>query len=167
MGPVMSTDKSPSQIKFTGKTDYNDFVDKVIALAQQEIRVFDQQLEKTFNSPARHDALRDFLLANQRNRLRIVVHDASKIERDCPRMLDLLRAFNHAMTIHETRTEAKNVYDLFVIADEVHSVRRFHFNDLRGLYALDDPIEAHTLVERFEEIWEASAPALAPTTIGL
>ena len=49
----------------------------------------------------------------------------------------------------------------------MHSVRRFHFNDLRGLYARDDPIEAHTLAERFEEIWEASGPALAPTTIGL
>ena len=163
----MSNDKSPTQIKFTGKTDYHNFVDEVIALAQNEIRIFDQQLEKAFNSPARQDALRAFLLANRRNRLRIVVHDAARIERDCPRMLELLRAFNHAMTIHETLPEAKNVYDLFVVADEMHSVRRFHFNDLRGLYARDDPIEAHTLVERFEEIWEASAPAAAPTTIGL
>jgi hypothetical protein len=163
----MSNDKSPSQIKFTGKTDYQGFVDEVIALAQHEIRIFDQQLENAFNSPARHDALRGFLLASRRNRLRIVVHDAAKIERDCPRMLELLRSFNHAMAIHETQPEAKNVYDLFVIADEMHSVRRFHFNDLRGLYARDDPIEAHTLVERFEEIWEASAPAIAPTTIGL
>jgi hypothetical protein len=163
----MSTDTSPSQTRFTGKTEYHGFVDDVIGLAQHEIRIFDQQLEKAFNAPARHDALRRFLLSNRKNRLRIVVHDAATIERDCPRMLDLLRAFNHAMAIHETRPEARNVYDLFVIADELHSVRRFHFNDLRGLYARDDPIEAHTLVERFEEIWDASAPAVAPTTIGL
>jgi hypothetical protein len=163
----MSNDKTPSQTKFTGKTEYQDYVDEVIALAQHEIRIFDQQLDKSFNSLDRHDALRDFLLSNRRNRLRIVVHDASRIERVCPRMLELLRAFNHAMVIHETQPEAQNVYDLFVIADELHSVRRFHFNDLRGLYARDDPIEAHTLVERFEEIWEASAPAVAPTTIGL
>jgi hypothetical protein len=163
----MSNDKTPSQTKFTGKTEYQDYVDEVIALAQHEIRIFDQQLDKSFNSLDRHDALRDFLLSNRRNRLRIVVHDASRIERVCPRMLELLRAFNHAMAIHETQPEAQNVYDLFVISDELHSVRRFHFNDLRGLYARDDPIEAHTLVERFEEIWEASAPAVAPTTIGL
>ncbi len=163
----MSNDKSPSQTKFTGNTEYQDYVDEVISLAQYEIRIFDQQLEKAFNSPERYDALRHFLLSSRRNRLRIAVHDASKMERDCPRMLELLRSFNHAMTIHETMPEAKNVYDLFVIADETHSVRRFHFNDLRGLYARDDPIEAHTLVERFEEIWEASAPAVAPTTIGL
>ena len=163
----MSKDKSLDQTKFTGKTEYHDFVDEVIALAQHEIRIFDQQLGKAFNSSARHDALRHFLLSSQRNRLRIVVHNAGKMERDCPRMLELLRTFNHAMAIHETHAEAKNVYDLFVIADELHSVRRFHFNDLRGLYARDDPIEAHTLVERFEEIWEASAPTVAPTTIGL
>jgi hypothetical protein len=38
---------------------------------------------------------------------------------------------------------------------------------MRGLLALDDPIGTHTLAERFEEIWEASSPTVAATTIGL
>jgi hypothetical protein len=35
---------------------------------------------------------------------------------------------------------------------------------LRGL---DDPIGARALIERFEEIWEASSPAVSATTLGL
>lgn len=163
----MSEEKSPVQTNFTGKAEYDEFIGEVIALAQHEIRIFDERLGSAFNSPSRHDALRHFLLSSRRNQLRIVVHNVSTIERDCPRMLELLRTFSHAMAIHETQPQAKSVYDPFLVADESHSVRRFHFDDLRGLYARDDPIEAHTLVERFEEIWEASAPAVTPTTIGL
>lgn len=163
----MSEEKSPLQTNFTGKAEYEEFVDEVITLAQHELRIFDQRLGTAFNSPVRHDALRHFLLSSRLNKLRIVVHNTATIERDCPRMLELLRTFNHAMAIHETQPQAKSVYDPFVVADEAHSVRRFHFDDLRGLYARDDPIEAHTLVERFEEIWEASEATVPPTTIGL
>lgn len=167
MGVVMSEETSPLQTNFTGKVEYEQFIDEVIALVQHELCIFDQRLGPTFNSRARQDALRHFLLSSRRNRLRIVVHDVATIDRDCPRMRELLRTFNHAMGIHETQPQAKSVYDPFVVADESHSVRRFHFDNLRGLYARDDPIEAHTLVERFEEIWEASAPAVMPTTVGL
>ena len=167
MGSHVSEDSAVVKTNFTGRKDFEAYVDEVIALAQHELRVFDQRLEADFNSSARHDALRRFLLASRRNRLRIVVHDVASIERNCPRMMQLLRNFSHAMAIHQTQPQAKGVYDPFVIADEAHSVRRFHFDDLRGLFARNDPIEAHTLVERFEEIWEASTPAVSATTLGL
>ena len=163
----MSEEASPVKTNFTGKVEYEQFVNEVIALAQNELCIFDQVLGPAFNAPARQEALRQFLLSSRRNRLRIVVHDAASIDRSCPRMRELLANFNHAMAIHETQPQAKNVHDPFVVADESHSVRRFHFDNLRGLYARNDPIEAHTLVGRFEEIWEASTPAVAPTTIGL
>lgn len=163
----MSTEPEVVHTNFTGKTEYEEYLDQVIAHAQHDLRVFDHNLESSFNSPARHEALRHFLLASRRNRMRVVVHDASRIERNCPRMVQLLRNFSHAVVLHETQPQAKGIYDPFVVADELHAVRRFHFDDLRGLFTLNDPIEAHTLVERFEEIWEASTPAASVTTLGL
>lgn len=157
----------PDKTNFTSKMQYDGFVDEVITLAQHDVRIFEQRLGTSYNASARHEALRQFLLASRRNRVRIVVHDASTIGRFCPRMEQLMRSFSHAVSIHETQLQAKGVYDPFVVADETHSVRRFHFDDLRGLFAKDDPIEAHTLVERFEEIWEASAPAVTANTLGL
>jgi hypothetical protein len=82
-------------------------------------------------------------------------------------MQQLVRAFSHAVTIHETQQQAKGVYDPFVVADDMHSVRLFHFDTLRGLHAKNDPIEASALVERFEEIWEVSTPAVTANTLGL
>ena len=167
MGPDVTDENLPVKTNFTSNKQYEEFVDEVIALAQHELRIFEKELGLGYNASARHEALRRFLLASRRNRIRIVVHNAASIERNCPRMMQLLRSFSHATAIHETQPQAKSVYDPFVVADELHSVRRFHFNDLRGLFARNDPIEAHTLVERFEEIWEASAPAASASTLGL
>lgn len=163
----MSDEPLAEKTNFTSKLKYEEFADEVIALAKHELRIFEQQLGISYNTSARHDAFRHFLLASRRNTIRIVVHDVATIDRFCPRMKLLLRDFGHAVTIHETQTQAKGVYDPFVVADESHSVRRFHFEDLRGLFARNDPIEAATLVERFEEIWEHSTPAVTVNTLGL
>jgi hypothetical protein len=38
---------------------------------------------------------------------------------------------------------------------------------MRGLVGIDDLVNARVLVQRFAEIWEASAPAASATTLGL
>jgi hypothetical protein len=53
------------------------------------------------------------------------------------------------------------------VMDDRDYVHRFHYDDSRGLLGLDDPHEARGFVQRFEELWEASAPAAAGTTLGL
>jgi hypothetical protein len=163
----VSDDPVAEKTNFTSKLQYDEFVDEVIALARHELRIFENQLGTSYNASARHEALRQFLLASRRNRVRIAVHDATTIDRFCPRMQQLVRAFSHAVTIHETQQQAKGVYDPFVVADDMHSVRLFHFDTLRGLHAKNDPIEASALVERFEEIWEVSTPAVTANTLGL
>jgi hypothetical protein len=167
MGTNVSDALLPEKTNFTSRNQYEEYVNEVIGLAKHELRIFEKELGASYNASARYAAFRHFLLASRRNRIRIVVHNTGSMERNSPRMLQLLRDFSHAVSIHETQPQAKGVYDPFVVADEQHSVRRFHFNDLRGLFAKNDPIEAHTLVERFEEIWEASAPAATANTLGL
>ena len=49
----------------------------------------------------------------------------------------LLRQFGHAIRIHETHPTAKSVYDPFAVADDRFFVHRFHFEELRGLSALE------------------------------
>jgi len=158
---------SPVQRPLDGVRDFEAAVDQVIGKATASLLVFDTTLSSAFNSPVRHDMLRTFLLASRRNALRIVVHDASHLDRNCPRLLMLLRQLGHAIHIHETHPVAKAIYDPFVVADDRHFARRFHFDETRGLFGQHDPIGARALIERFEEIWEASSPALSATTLGL
>jgi hypothetical protein len=60
-----------------------------------------------------------------------------------------------------------NVTAPFAVADELNYVRRFHFDDPRGILAQNDPAGARVLKSRFEEMWTASHPAVSATTLGL
>ncbi|HEX7810516.1 MAG TPA: hypothetical protein VF460_01295 [Burkholderiales bacterium] len=163
----MADSPSPQHTPIMGNADYAAALDAILEKPRKTVRIFENALGRDYNSPKRVESLRTFLLGNPRNRLRIVVHDMQSMDRNCPRLLNLLRVHAHSISIHETHQTAKAVYDPFVIVDDLHYVHRFHFEELRGLLALDDPIGTHTLIERFEEIWEASSPAVSATTLGL
>ena len=71
-------------------------------------------------------------------------------------------------TIHiGTQSLARGVYDPFCVIDGSHYVRRFHYNSGRGIFAVNDPDRASELVQRFDEIWSASQPAVTGTVLGL
>jgi hypothetical protein len=153
--------------RFEGIREYDELIDRLIPQTQRAIRVFDRALSRTWNSPQRHEALRQFLLTNRVNRLFIVVHDAEPIERECPRIVDLVRQFSAAVRIHETLSPAKHVYDPFIVFDASHYVHRFHYRYLRAAHGANDVIGAQQLLDRYAEIWEASAHAVSAGTSGL
>jgi len=153
--------------RFEGLREYEEAIDSFIPQTLRVIRVFDRTLSRDWTSPQRYEALRQFLLANRQNRLLIVLHDAEPIERDCPRMVDLVRQFSAAVRIHETLSLAKHVYDPFVVFDSSHYVHRFHYRFLRAAQGINDVVGAQQLLDRFAEIWEASAHSVTAGTSGL
>jgi hypothetical protein len=163
----MNTEATPQHTPILGDTEYDLALDSILERAGKSIRIFDHALGTGYNSQKRFEILRKFILASRRNRLQIVVHHPQTIDRNCPRLLILLRTYGHAISIHETHSNAKSVYDPFAVVDEDCYVHRFHFEEMRGLKAVNDPIGTHTLAERFDEIWESSSPAASATTLGL
>lgn len=151
-----------------GIEEYHEAIDILIEMARQRLRIFDYNLEDGgYNTLQRFDLLRAFLLRNRGNRLEIVLHDTDYLTRFCPRMLSLLKQFSHAVSIMETTPQAKGIYDPFAVADQASYVHRFHYDAPRALLALNDVGGGHTLINRFEEIKEASGPAISATTLGL
>jgi len=153
--------------RFESMREYEAVIDDLIPRTQGVIRVFDRSLSRAYNSPQRCEALHQFLLASRSNRIMIVLHEVDALERSCPRLIQLLRHFNHAMSIRQTLRAAKHLYDAFVIFDASHYVHRFHFDHLRAAQGTDDVIGAEQLLDRFTEIWEASAPAVSANVSGL
>lgn len=153
--------------RFEGMREYEELIDRLIPHTQRVIRVFDRSLSRSWNSQLRCEALRQFLLASRLNRLYIVVHEAEPIEREYPRVVDLVRQFSGAVRIHETLNQAKHVYDPFVVFDSSHYVHRFHYRYLRAAHGANDVIGAQQLLDRYAEIWEASAHAISAGTSGL
>lgn len=158
----------PPHEVLNGAADYIEALDTLCGLARRSLYIFEKDFDGTgFNSAARHDILRAFLLANPANCLHLLAHDTRPLEQRCPRMIMLLRQFSHNMQIYRTPEHLRNISDPFAVADELHYVRRYHFDDPRGILARDDAAGARTLLARFQEMWAVSYAAVSPTTLGL
>lgn len=158
----------PQHLQFDGIADYVQALDSLCSLAKHSLCLFDKNFEDGgFNSEARYDALRTFLLASNNNTVQMLAHDTDYLSRRCPRMMMLLRQFSYNLHIHRTPLHLQHVSEPFAIADELHFVRRFHFDDSRGLFAQDDPQGARTLHAQFMEMWLPSRQAVSSTTLGL
>ena len=153
--------------RFEGMREFEELLDDMIGQTQSVIRIFDKSLSREYNSPRRYEALRHFLLASRSNRLMIVLHETDPIERVCPRVIELARQFSFAVKIHQTLRPARQVYEPFVIFDATNYLHRFHYDHLRAAHGMNDVIGTQQLLDRFAEIWEASAPAICSDKTGL
>src|ERR1035437_4375394 len=166
MQPV-PPERMPGERMLEGAIACEQALDELIANAAYTVRIFDKNIGRGFNSPQRYELLRQLLLARRTNRVYIVLHETANIARDCPRLIMLLRQFSHAVSIHQTPPDARRFYDPFAVADDARFVHRFHYDDVRGVATVGDITATGLLLKRYEEIWQASAPAVAATTIGL
>ena len=166
MEPV-PPERMPGERKLEGNAAYEAALDELLANTEHTVRIFDRRLTAAFNSPRRYGLLRQLLLAKRSNRVHIVLHETTNVTRDCPRLILLLKQFSHSMAIHQTLPVARRVYDPFSIADDLRFVHRFHYNDVRGAATIGDVAATHSLLKRFDEIWQASAPAVTANTTGL
>jgi hypothetical protein len=143
-------------------------IDEVIATARGSLRLFDFSLYgRGFNAPARIERIREFLVAGRAHRLLVALHDTETLERDCPRLLALLRQFPMSVEIHRTVGQAKRAMDPFIVADD-HSVwHQLHHEQPRAIVALHSPPDAVPLAQRFGEIWELSEPCALGRVLGL
>jgi hypothetical protein len=161
-------DETLQHTTFDGVADYIAALDTVCGAAQHSLNIFEKDFSDIgFNSEARYDALRHYLLLSTNNRLQILAHDPQHLVRFCPRMMMLLKEFSHSMAIYQTPPHMHSVTEPFAVADDHHYVRRFHFDDTRGLLAKNDPEGARELNSHFHEMWASSHSGATPTRLGL
>ena len=153
--------------RFESVREYDAMFDALIATAQQTIRIFDYALTPAFNSPARCERLARFLRPGGPTRLHIVLHTVDGAERTSPRLLALLQRFSHIAKARQTPRWANHVYDRFVVFDSLHYVHAFHHAHARFARGTNDIEGAQQLVERFEELWDASQPVFGASVLGL
>ena len=151
-----------------GVAEYVTALDEICGLAQKSLYIFENDFDSLgFDSEIRYSQLRRFLLSSPFVSLHLLAHDTGPLVRFCPRIILLLRQFSHLMRIYQTPANLRHLTAPFAVADSRHYVRRFHFNDTRGIFAQNDPQESIVLKSRFEEIWISSHPGASVTTLGL
>jgi hypothetical protein len=143
-------------------------INDMIGIATGSIKIFDFSLaEYGFNSRARVEQLNRFLMGSRKRRIDIVVHQTTYLERDAPRMINLLRTHSHCISISKTTHAARHAMDAFIIADEHSYWHRLHIDHARSVAAINDPQGTGGLLLRFSELVEASEPGISASTIGL
>jgi hypothetical protein len=154
--------------KLDGIADYIAALDVLCKLAQHELYLFDKNFDGLgYNSEARYTTLRNFLLASPTHRLFVLAHDMHYLSTLCPRMMILLKQFGASMFIYQTPKNLQYISEPFSVADNAHYVRRFHFDDTRGILAQQDPEQSRALKSRFLEMWASSHPGLSSSKLGL
>ena len=154
--------------RFDTEAELQAAVERLFRLPGRELRIFDSSLSVLkLNSPARIELLRDFLATSRTRSVHIVVHNTDHVTRHCPRLMNLLARYNHAMQINRTSEEIRHLQDSFLVLDRHHFVRRPVGRFFRGAAGFNDEAESLTMRMRFQEIWNASYPAVASTTPGL
>lgn len=111
------------------------------------------------------ELLRAFL--KKGGQLRIAMHRPEHIERNYPRFLRLLKDYSHRIECRVTGRNLHQLTDSFCIGDELHIVRRFHSDHMRGETAFNMPKSTEISAERFSGIWAESLPGLHAATTGL
>lgn len=158
----------PDYQRFDGEAQFQQAVDRLLAQPGRELRIFDPDLAALrTNSPARVAQLEEFLRGSRTRRIQIAVHRTEHLTRHCPRMMGLLKLFNHAIQINQTHEEIRGLQDAFMVLDAAHYLRRPVAELLRGAIGLNDDTEALGMRSRFMEIWAASYPGVSSTTAGL
>lgn len=161
-------DSTLQHTRLDGIVNYTAALDTLCGLAHHDLFLFEKNFEGLgFNSEARYATLRSFLLANPSHRLFVLAHDVQYLSTLCPRMMMLLRQFGASMFIHRTPKHLQYISEPFSVADEASYIRRFHFDDPRGILGQNDPENARVLKSRFMEMWSASRPAVSATRLGL
>jgi hypothetical protein len=160
------TGDTPQHTHLDGIVNYTTALDTLCKLASHHLYLFEKNYDGLgFNSESRYESLRHFLLSHRTNRLLILAQDTHYLSTRCPRMMMLLRQFDSRLLIHQTRD--LHCTTPFCVADNAHYVRRYHFDDPRGLLAKNDPENARALESLYLEMWGNSHPAVSITKLGL
>ena len=154
--------------RFDSAEGFQAALERLLGQPGRELRVFDPNgAALRLNDSARVGALERFLAASRTRRLYLVLHDTDHLTRQCPRMMSLLARFTHAVQIHRTHEQIRELQDAFLVLDSQHYVRRSVAAFYRGAAGFGDDVEALAMRQRFMEIWEASYPGVSSTTVGL
>jgi len=153
--------------RFESLREYDAMFDELVPNTQRVIRIFDKSLSARYNTPGRCGLLREFLRADPLNRLFIVLHETDSMARICPRFVAILHRYSHIARVRRTPRAARHLYDPFVVFDASHYLHRFHYDHMRYARGQNEVVGAQQLLERYQELWDASTAAAATSVLGL
>ena len=153
---------------FTSWGEYQFALDRLLAMAEHEICIYDQDLSiLKLDSSSRLEHINRLLQANPRDCIRIALRDAEPFRHEHPRLMKLFAAYAHSMAVQETPEHLGQLRDSMILADGRHGLIRFDRDQPRAKLLVDEIDELAPYRRRFDDIWHEGGTAVGPSTIGL
>lgn len=160
--------QEPTAIKFSTRTEFWQLIRQCLARSGNRIQLFDPDFSSwPLGASDVTECLRHFLKLRKDNKLEVAMHKTGYLEQNCPRFLNLLEDFSHAVECRVTQRNLWQLTDSFCIADQLHIVRRYHCDHFRGEATFDSFDSTQICGERFAAIWAESIPGLHSKKLGL
>lgn len=150
-------------------SEYDDAVQEILDLSPTRLDIFDEDLAalKLERAP-RVAALRALLIAPSHHRqLRIVVRKREFVCQHSPHLMSLLQLHAPLLMIIHAPPHLDRLGDCLMIADDRHTLVRFHREQPRARLIIDDASECAPYSQRFAEVLGEGGDALGSTTLGL
>lgn len=153
---------------FTSWGEYQAAIDRILALAQRELRIYDADLgQLRLETPERLERLHALLAGGQPECLKIAVRDAAPFRDRSPRLTALMRTRGHLVTVVETPESIAHLRDSMILADGRHALIRFDQDQPRCKLLMDDEDAVSPYLRRFEEILLEGGAPIGATVLGL
>ena len=150
-------------------SEYDHAVQEILDRAPTRLDIFDEDLAALkFETAPRVAALRALLVApSHRRQLRIVVRKREFVCQYSPHLMNLLRLYAPLLTIIHAPPQLDRLDDCLMIADDRHTLVRFHRDQPRARLIVDDAGECAPYSQRFAEVLDEGGDTLGSTTLGL
>lgn len=156
---------------FTSWQDYHQGLVRLLPLARHRISLFDGRLEKLrLDKPESIELLGSFLATTPPTKdpmVRLLLRQASGLERSHPRLLRLLERYGHQFKIVELTPRLAHLKDCMLLIDGRHGLICFHEERARSKLLIDEPEALAPYAQRFESLWEEEGTPYSPRPAGL
>lgn len=163
---MIPSDFNPHR-KLANRAEARRVLDDTIGQCSRLLRIFDDSGEYYgFERKAFCDALAVLLAQSHDARAVLIVHSTAHIEKNCPRLMRLLRRHTPRLVIRQTEPAVRSLVRGLVIADHGVLISRPHFGQ-PGTFIDYDETAVSTAVSLFAEIELATGHSLSGHVTGL
>lgn len=147
-------------------SDYQAAMERLLALANREILIYDEDLhELRLESASRLAHVQRLLGAG--STLRIALRNAAPLYQRHPQLLKLLGLYSHRAAAQQTPEQLNHLRDGMILVDGKHGLIRFDREQPRSKLLIDEAEALRPYAQRFAEIWSEGGDPVSATTLGL
>lgn len=157
MTDQQSTDNTNELIRFDSRVEAAEIALQLIRQAKREICFFGANIDPVlFDQPELIDCISEFARRSDKTSVKFVVHSSQVNVQSGHRFLPLLQRLTSSIHVHTSAKQHQKLSQMFLIVDQSGYLYCQNYQRYIGKASFHDPLEARSLKQTFDDIWDHS-----------